>query len=204
MYRTPIVAMVLAIGVFAGSVRAQEWPSLSFMLRHSEAIPRGVWVEDQTIGRGSGLGLDIQLAFNPFLASYLGWEEHSFSVRSVAGSTRLRRAFDTGMRAGLVGSLPLGLRGMAPYALVGVITNMTAIENPVRSRGGLGGSIEMGYEAGGGVDVPVVDQLSISPTVRYRCHPMGLKSSAALPVENVPDLSVSYFSFDVGVRLQLR
>jgi hypothetical protein len=131
---------------------------------------------------GFGLGVNVRYRFMPHLAAYGGWEWHQSQSSNLVAAQKMD-VEDNGYTFGLRFEHPLTPR-TAYWVRAGGLYNHIEIEND-------GGAISvdsghgLGWEAGGGLAVPVGSRVSLTPGVRYRSltHEMeigGAKTSRTL------------------------
>jgi opacity protein-like surface antigen len=109
---------------------------------------------------------------------------------------------DQGFRAGAHIAVPLGMgRSLSPFVQAGVLYNQTRIELSDRS-----GSLTfksdnaLGFEAGGGLSIPLGRIISITPAVRYRRHETKFSGFDEFGAESI---TVSYIVADIGMKFGL-
>jgi hypothetical protein len=182
-------------GLFAagGTAQAQGIFPLAVEARGAFAMPQGEWNDGDEIGNGFGYGINARLQVFPLISIYGGWDRYSFDVDGDSEAT------DTGLHAGGYISLPLSaVTGVSPFAFAGVVYNSTT-----RPFSGVTGSAEsddgLGYEVGAGLAIPFAPTLSLTPALRYRSHKAEFPSITGADSE----LTVSYISFDLGLKLGL-
>jgi hypothetical protein len=188
-------------GLFAagGTAQAQGIFPLAVEARGAFAMPQGEWNDGDEIGNGFGYGINGRLQVFPLISIYGGWDRYSFDVESDGDGDS--EATDTGLHAGGYISLPLSaVTGLSPFAFAGVVYNSTDL---AFSSGGVTISAEsddgLGYEVGAGLAIPFAPTLSLTPAVRYRSHNAEFPSITGEDGE----LTVSYISFDLGLKLGL-
>jgi hypothetical protein len=182
-------------GLFAagGTAQAQGIFPLAVEARGAFAMPQGEWNDGDEIGNGFGYGINGRLQVFPLISIYGGWDRYSFDVDGDSEAT------DTGLHAGGYISLPLSaVTGVSPFAFAGVVYNSTEL-----AFSGVTSSAEsddgLGYEVGAGLAIPFAPTLSLTPAVRYRSHNAEFPSITGGDSE----LTVSYISFDLGLKLGL-
>ncbi|HEX6924440.1 MAG TPA: outer membrane beta-barrel protein [Longimicrobiaceae bacterium] len=166
--------------------------------RGAFALPQGEWNDAEALSNGFGYGFDIRLQVMPLISIYGGWDTYSFDLEDIEDAD----ANDSGVHLGGQLSLPLsGLTGVSPFAFAGLVFNQTemAFENnavslEVESDRGVG------YELGAGLGFPFAPALTITPQVRYRSHGADFPGVGE---EEDEDVTVSYLSFEVGLKLGL-
>ena len=203
--RTAAATVVLALGLLSGGAEAQGVLPFAAEVRGGFAVPTGDWNEEDDIENGFGFGANVQLQVLPLVMLYGGWERYAFGI-DLGDDPDFEGvdadATDSGFRAGAKVALPLqGLTGLAPFAFAGL--TYSQVETGA-SDGGSSISFEsdnaLGFEVGGGVEVPVAPALSLTPALRYRSHAAEFDAFAELGGE---ETTVSYISLDVGLKLGL-
>ena len=162
MRRIIVITSAIALLVGPGDAGAQSRWSV-------EAIGGAAFATQKFSGAelGTGLGLEVNARYRvlPHLAVYGGWDWHHFpSDQPLAGGDM--DVEDTGYAFGLRFEHPLSSR-TAYWVRLGGTANHIELEDA-------GGDIlidsghGMGWEAGGGVTVPIGYRLTLTPGVRYR------------------------------------
>lgn len=188
-------SMLAALLSVATAANAQGILPIAVEARGGYAIPQGDWNEGDALSNGFGYGLNLRLQILPLISLYGGWDTYNFDLEDVENAD----ARDSGLHLGGQIALPLSaVTGVSPFAFAGVVYNRTemGIED-----GGVTVEVEsddgFGYEVGAGLAFPFAPTLSLTPAVRYRSH------SAEFPggEDGENDTTVSYISFDVGLKL---
>lgn len=191
---TCLVGMLLLAST---AVQAQGIIPISVEGRGAFALPQGDWNESDALSNGFGYGLDLRLQVLPLISIYGGWDTYGFDVEELDGAD----ANDSGMHLGGQISLPISaVTGISPFAFAGAVFNRTSME--VEEEGvsvEVESDREIGYEVGAGVAFPFAPALSLTPQVRYRSHNVDFPGAG----EEGEDSTVSYLSFEVGLRLGL-
>ena len=189
--RTACVAAALVAGG-AASASAQGIIPLAAEVRGGLALPQGDWNDNDALGTGFGYGFSIRMQLMPLISAYGGWDRYTFNIDGPVDAD----AEDTGFQLGAQVSLPLSLvTGVSPFAYAGALfnTTTTTIGDGTRTSESDRG---IGYEVGAGLAFPFAPTLTITPQVRYRTHGAEFHDGAG-----GQDLTVSYLSFDLGLRL---
>lgn len=159
-----IVAFATAMALLAGAGTAGAQSRWSVEVTGGAAFPTQK-LGDADLGTGVGLELIGRYRIMPHLAIYAGWDYHHFQFdRPVAGSDM--DVEDTGYAFGLRFEHPLASR-TAYWVRIGGTANHLELENgdgDIVFDSGHG----IGWEAGGGVTMPVGRRLTLTPGVRYR------------------------------------
>lgn len=189
--------LLFALLLAGTAARAQGIIPISVEGRGAFALPQGDWNEGDALGNGFGYGLDIRLQVLPLINIYGGWDSYSFDIEEADDTD----ATDSGMHLGGQVSLPLSaVTGISPFAFAGAVFNRTSME--IESNGisvGVESDREIGYELGAGVAFPFAPGVAVTPQVRYRSHGVDFTGADG----ETEDTTVSYLSFEVGVRLGL-
>ncbi len=191
LFRTAIV--VLALTGSATAAAAQGIIPIAVEGRGALALPQGDWDSNNSINTGYGYGFNIRVQLFPLISAYGGWDRYNFGVSGSGNAD----ASDAGMHLGGQISLPTGwLIGVSPFAFAGLVFNRT--EMPVgNSSITTESDREIGYEVGAGLAFPFIPAVTLTPQIRYRSHGAEFSAGAGERI----DTTISYFSFDVGVRL---
>jgi hypothetical protein len=188
-----VAAAFLACG---SSAAAQDASRFAVEIRGGNGIPTGEWTEDGDTENGSGFGLNGQFQLAPFASVYAGWERYSFDVvRSGNLEFMGGHTSDSEARLGIQVTLPLSAVAR-PFVLGGL--TYSRVETGTSSLKSAGA---MGYEAGAGVDVPIIPPLSLTPGARYRSHRAKFQRSVAIEEER--QTTISYWSWEIGLKLGL-
>lgn len=190
-----IVRMVTVLAALTaggtGAASAQGLLPIAVEARAGLALPQGDWSGAGSVDTGFGYGFNFRLQLFPLISAYGGWDRYTFNVSGSGGD-----AEDTGFHLGAQASLPLSaLTGVSPFAFAGMVFNRTTMSFGDVNTSVLESDRGLGYEVGAGLAFPFMPTLTLTPQVRYRSHGADFPSSAA------EDQTVSYLSFDLGVRL---
>jgi opacity protein-like surface antigen len=187
MTRT-VVTTVVALLTVAGTAGAQN--------RWSIEASGGAAFATQKLGNadlGTGVGFEMNGRYRimPHLAVYAGWDWHHFpSDRPLAGGDMDFE--DTGYAFGLRFEHPVMTR-LAYWVRVGGTANHIEVEDvrgDIISDTGHG----LGWEAGGGLTIPVSNRLMLTPGVRYR----ALARDMELGGVNTP-VDLEYVTVGIGL-----
>lgn len=169
---------------------------LSLEIRGGVAVPMGDFADAATTGVGFGGTAAFQIL--PIFDVYAGysWTRFSAEADDDIGGTDVDIT-DSGFAVG--GRLYLAPVGnLAPWVQGGVLLH--ELEREV-SGNGVSVSVTsdrgVGFEAGGGVSIPVATNISFTPGVRYRQYPAEFGDA-----DELLDIDVQYLSLDLGVQLR--
>lgn len=144
------------------------------------------------LNTGGGFEVTAGYRFMPHLGVYGGWDW----MRTSTDGPLLGSDYDvedTGYAFGLVFRHPL-LNALGGWARAGGIYNHVELENDDGDTVANSGH-ELGWEAGGGVQIPIGRSFALTPGVRYRSF------SGSLDVENSSfDFDRSYLAVEVGLQ----
>jgi hypothetical protein len=154
--------LLLAIGAFAAPAAAQFPVSIE--------VTGDVAQTTRTFGAadldtGFGLGVNVRYRFMPHLAAYGGWEWHNSRSSGLVAGQKLD-VEDNCYTFGLRFEHPITAR-TGYWVRAGGLYNHIEIENE-------GGDLVtdsghgLGWEAGGGLALPLSARLTLTPGVRYR------------------------------------
>lgn len=149
-------------------------------------------ISNADLGMGFGLEGIVAYHFMPHLAAYAGWSYNNFAVdQSFAGPDASFE--ETGYTFGFQFSHPIGQSGLSYLVRAGGTYNHIEIENNdgdiiIDSGHGLG------WQAEAGLMIPLSDQFSLLPSVRYR------SLSREIEIENInTSVNLNYLSVGVGL-----
>lgn len=188
--RIVFAAVLLAFG--AGAVQAQERVSLE--LRGGAAIPTAD-LGDAALNPGAGIGFNVAVRFLPYMQAYGGWDWVRFTTdQPFAGSDfdveNTGYAFGLQLKQSLFGNVSGWLRAGGLYKHI-------ELENDALAEA-IDSGHELGWEAGGGVSIPLTDRLAVTPGLRYRTF------SADVEVNNVSiPVDMSWLGIEIGLNYTL-
>lgn len=182
---TSALAVLAAAALSTGAAEAQM-SRISLEPRVGASFP----IDTEGLNTGYVVGGDVIFQATPILGIYAGYNFNSYGVdlegfgEEVPGNLDARvevKGFAGGLRA----TFPVG--SLSPYFKGGLLLQSLGVN--VSGDGGSfsgSGDREVGFEIGGGVEVPVSARLSVTPGVSYN------------KVEDV-----EYVRADVGLRFHL-
>lgn len=188
MLRFTTAALALLVIGAAAPVQAQI--PLTLELRGGAAVP----TEDlgaAELKTGGGFGFTAAYAFMPHMLFYGGWDWQRLNTKGrIAGADAHVEA--TGYAFGLGFQHPL-FSSVGGWLRSGGIYNHIELE---KKNGDLIGDsdFEFGWEAGGGLVIPVSERFALMPGARYRTFTADLEMGAG-PVE----VDLSYVTIDLGI-----
>ncbi|CAN5497287.1 hypothetical protein BH24GEM3_BH24GEM3_18620 [soil metagenome] len=168
---------------------------LSLEIRGGIAVPMGDFADGAQTGVGFGGTASFQIL--PVFDVYAGYSWTRFGIDDDgdldgADVDLTDSGFAVGGRLYLA---PIG--NIAPWVQGGVLLHQLEISG---SEGGVSASVTsdrgVGFEAGGGVAIPVGTNISFMPGVRYRQYP------AQFGDDDDDAGDVQYIALDLGVRLR--
>lgn len=188
--RIAVAALLLAFG--AGAVQAQERVSLE--LRGGAAIPTAD-LGDAALNPGAGIGFNLAVRFLPHMHAYGGWDW----VRLTTDEPFAGSDFDvenTGYAFGLQFRHPM-FRNVSGWLRAGGLYKHIELENDALTDA-IDSGHELGWEAGGGLSIPLTDRLAVTPGLRYRTF------SADVEVNNVSiPVDMSWLGIEIGLNYTL-
>lgn len=186
-----IVTVVIGLVILFTSytLDAQDRWSLEFR--------SGVSFSTQDLGDadlGTGFGFEGTLAyrFMPHLSAYAGWGWNQFNADQSFAGTDVDFE-ETGYTFGLQFNHPLGVSDLNYLIRIGGISNHIETENEsgkIIDDSGHG----LGWQIGAGLQIPVSDQLSLTPTIAYRSLSRDIKINASNTA-----VDLNYISIAVGL-----
>jgi hypothetical protein len=170
-------AVVIAIGAVAvtpflsQAQTARESSRWSMELNVDGAFPAAK-LGDAELDAGLGFGGNVRVRLQRHLLAYAGWEWHHFATDNLIASQELD-VEETGYTFGLRfehpfrGESSADGRALGYWLRAGGTVNHLEIEN---DDGDLVADTKhgLGWEAGGGLTIPLRDRLALAPGVRYR------------------------------------
>ncbi|MBX6365674.1 MAG: outer membrane beta-barrel protein [Gemmatimonadetes bacterium] len=156
----PAAALLLVAG--AGVVGAQS--PFGVEVRGGAAFPTSD-LGASSLKTGGGLEFTASYRVQPHVHAYVGWDWHRLATRDAFQGDHFD-VEDTGYAVGLQFRHPLA-GAVAGWARAGGIYNHIELENRAGSIVDDSGH-ELGWEAGGGLHVPIGTHLALTPGVRYR------------------------------------
>lgn len=186
-FTVPAVTLLLAFG--AGTLQAQS--PFTLQMRGGAAFPTAD-LGESALNTGAGFEFGLEYRLQPHLGVYLGWDWHRFTTdEAFAGSDF--DVEDTGYAFGAQFTHPL-MTSIGYWARFGGIYNHIELED---DRGDIAADSghELGWEVGGGLNIPLGERFALTPGVRYRTFSTTLDvNDATVPVD------LSWVAAEVGVR----
>ena len=161
MIRRALLALPFLLALTAGFAHAQYRVGLE--VNGGAAFP----MEDlgtMALNTGAGAGLTATLQVLPHTHLYAGWEFYRFTPEDDAAAERV---MDTGYAFGAKFQHPL-LRNIEGWVRAGGVYNHVEVENDEEELADTGH--ELGWEAGGGLSIPLTSRFALMPGVRYRTY----------------------------------
>jgi len=184
-----IVVLLAFFALYQIEAQAQDRWSLEFRPGIDFATKD---IADADLGTGFGFEGTVVYRFMPHLAAYAGWTWNYFGVdQSFAGTDASFE--ETGYTFGLQFIHPIGESDISYLVRAGGTYNHIEIENNngdiiIDSGHGLG------WQAEAGVVIPLSENFSLLPSVRYRAL------SRDIEIENInTSVDLNYFSVGVGL-----
>ncbi|HEX2095662.1 MAG TPA: outer membrane beta-barrel protein [Longimicrobiaceae bacterium] len=172
----------LAAVAFAYDARAQGRSPLSVEARASAAVPTGSFADVAGgIGTGYGFGVTGELALTPALGVYAGYSYTGFDL-----DDREDTLDETGLDAGVRASFGAGGR-FTPFLKGGVVYHK--LETDL-----VEGESRLGFEVGGGLDLPLGNVISVTPGISYTQIPGD---------DDLGETDLSHVRLGVGLRFRL-
>ena len=177
--------------IFSNQAMAQKNWSLSL---RSGANFTTTKLGDSDLKTGYGFEGTIAYKFLPNLAIYTGWGWNKFDTDRLFTLSNID-IVETGYRAGLQITAPIGTSNVKYLLAGGGVYNHLEVENAegkMTDDSGHG----YGWEAEGGIVIPLGNSFSLTPTVRYHALTRDLKNGN-LPTE----VNLNYVSAGLGLAL---
>jgi hypothetical protein len=160
------VAIGMTILIFSNVCIAQTQDRWNINIRPAVNFPTQKFV-DATLNVGFGIEGTIAYWFVPNLSVYAGWGWNKFQAdNSFAGNNI--DVVETGYRMGLQFRHPIGTSKLQCLAGAGALYNHIEIEN---NDGDLVNEFkghDFGWQAEGGIVIPLGESFSLTPSVRYQ------------------------------------
>jgi Outer membrane protein beta-barrel domain len=185
------LSMGVMLLIFSNQVMAQKNWSLSL---RSGANFTTTKLGDSDLKTGYGIEGTIAYKFLPSLAIYTGWGWNKFNTDRLFTLSNID-IVETGYRAGLQITAPIGTSNLKYLISGGGLYNHLEVEN---SEGKMTDDSGHGYgwEAEGGIVIPLGSSFSLTPTVRYHSLTRDLKNG------NLPtQVNLKYVSAGLGLAL---
>ncbi|MBW3654471.1 MAG: hypothetical protein KY444_00060 [Gemmatimonadetes bacterium] len=195
MKLVPIALILLATA--AQTAGAQRLPRLpvSVEVRVGAGIPVGEFTEEEPgVGAGAGPAFSAGALFHVSnaLAVYGAYSRTYFACGACDATGLDEQVVDAGAEFGVQAMLPVRLAGASPWLRAGGVYRQLTFSGEGDQ---LSSEPGFGFEAGGGVAVPLTRSISIGPGVRFRTYAAEL-DLGAFPNRTV---DVSQVLADVGI-----
>lgn len=194
MKTTTFALAALAAVAFTGTAKAQTLP-LSIEGGVHAVMPTGDWGDLAK----TGIGLNGAVTFNvtPVLGIYGGYTWNRFDVDDDLGDVGdakfTEQGFDVGVKARFAS--PTGLP-VTPFFRGGAIIHKMSISDSDVS---FSGDYKVGFDVGGGVEIPLAPKITLTPQVGYSQFNPGDDED-----QDVGDnVDVSNIHLGVGVNIRL-
>ena len=175
--------------IFSNQAMAQKNWSLSL---RSGANFTTTKLGDSDLKTGYGFEGTIAYKFLPNLAIYTGWGWNRFNTNRLFTLSNID-VVETGYKAGLQITAPIGTSNLKYLLAGGGVYNHLEVENAegkMTDDSGFG----YGWEAEGGIVIPLGSSFSLTPTVRYHALTRDLKNG------NLPTkVNLNYVSTGLGL-----
>jgi hypothetical protein len=195
MKKTTFALAALAAVAFTGTAKAQSALPLSIEGRVGAVLPTGDWGELAK----TGIGLNGNVTFNvtPVVGIYGGYTWNRFGVDADLGDTDganwTEQGFDVGLKARFAS--PTGMP-VTPFFRGGAIIHKLKVSDDEVS---FSGDYKVGFDVGGGVEIPVAQRITLTPQVGYsQFNPGGDEGDV-----DESDVSVSNVHLGVGINIRL-
>jgi hypothetical protein len=185
-----IIVIAAALGLVGVTSRADAQSRWTLEASTDAAFPTEK-VGNADLRTGLGFEISGRYRIQPHLAVYAGWDWHHFSTDEPLAGQKMDIE-DTGYAFGLRFDHPL-VSSTAGWLRFGGTANHIELES---ARGDLVGDSGhgLGWEAGGGLSVPIGRRLSLTPGVRYRALSRDVEiGNVATPTD------LRYFTVGMGL-----
>jgi opacity protein-like surface antigen len=189
--RRMIIASAAALTLASAGAAHAQFP-VEIELRGGAAFPTED-LGDAKLKTGGGGGLTVNVRFMPHLAAYAGWDYMQLQPKRAFGNFDVE---NTGYAFGLQFQHPV-FRSIGTWVRAGGMYAHIEIED---ENGDLAADTdhELGWEAGGGVSVPIGQRFTLTPGVRYRTL------SADLVADDITTpVDLSYIAAEIGLQFRL-
>jgi Outer membrane protein beta-barrel domain len=154
-----ILALGVAAAFAAAGAHAQSGPTTPFSIepRAGLSIPTG----DESDGLEVGLAFtgDVLFQLTPQLALYAGYNYNRYAITDTNAADLEIKGFDGGVRFSLS-----PMAGFTPFLKGGALYQKGGITG---DGGSLSGDSELGFQVGGGVEVPISPRFSFTPQASF-------------------------------------
>lgn len=189
-----MVGILTLILLSAQTAHAQRRPALE--IRGGLNLPTGDFGDEGGVDAESeaGFGADLMIPLNPRFTLYAGAGREMFGCASCDDNDGFT---STGLEGGAKILLSRGQSGVLPWLKVGAIYHKARFEfDGVEGESDWG----LGFQVGGGVDIPLGEVLSFSPGIRYQRYTATFEP---LDLEFFEiDNDVGFLSLDMGLHIQ--
>jgi opacity protein-like surface antigen len=197
MKKTTFALAALAAVAFTGTqANAQSTLPLSFEVRGGAVLPTGDWKDLAS----TGFGLNGNVTFNvtPVLGVYGGYTWNRFGINDDLGEEGddvdlTEQGFDVGVKARFAS--PSGLP-LTPFFRGGAIFHKIGVSDEDVS---VSGDHKLGFEVGGGVEVGLARNITLTPQVSYSQFNPGDADD-----DSTDDESIDVANINLGVGINIR
>jgi opacity protein-like surface antigen len=151
-----IIAFAVVASFAAAGAQAQT-TQFSIEPRAGLSIPTGDLGEDVEVGLA--LSGDVIFQATPQLAIYAGYNHNTYAFKDTDEADAQIKGFDAGVRFSFA-----PMSGFTPFVKGGVLYQKAAISG---DGGSLSGDSEVGFQVGGGVEVPISPRFSFTPQASF-------------------------------------
>ncbi|HEU4556252.1 MAG TPA: outer membrane beta-barrel protein [Longimicrobium sp.] len=155
MKKTLIAFGILAS--FAAAGAQAQTTQISLEPRAGLSIPTGDMGDDVEVGLA--LTGDVIFQATPQIALYAGYNYNTYAFKDTDGVDAQIKGFDAGVRFSLS-----SMSGFTPFLKGGVLYQKAAISG---DGGSLSSDNEVGFQVGGGVEVPISPRFSFTPQLSF-------------------------------------
>ena len=189
-----LVSMMAVAAVLAAADAAQaQLPTtpLSVVVRGGLVFPSGDLADEDELGgveSGVTLGADLEFAFTPMFSAYAGYSWNQFGIEDVDDAD----VTDQGFHAGVIANFAAG--SISPFVKAGAVMHNLSISVDDESEDAEDESI--GFQVGGGVNIPLGNRLTVVPGVTYTSYKITLD-------EIDDDPTISHIAAEVGLKIRI-
>lgn len=183
----------LAALAAAPQAHAQMRIPLAVEVRGGAGFPTGDFGD--MVKTGYGFGVNGQFNVTPVIGVYAGYNRFEFDREGTVADVADAKAIDSGLNAGVQATFApmMGFAGAAPFLRGGAVYHRV---NFATDGGDSKTDYGLGFEVGGGLDVPLGPTVSLTPGVRYIRYTPEFGGTKL-------DRDINYVAADVGLKIRL-
>jgi opacity protein-like surface antigen len=187
-------AFAAAALAMPAQAQMMESSPLSLEVRGGAAFPSGDFADIADTGWGFGANAGFELT--PLVGVYGGYDRYSFSPESdLLDGDYVSSGFNGGLR---VTPMLSGMNSLSPWLRGGVVYNKLQFDFDEFDEED-DSDFQLGFEVGGGIELPLGQRVSITPGLRYTSYSLGENTSTDVFDR---DVDINTFVADVGLKFR--